>query len=220
MQTTTIAQNQALVNRLSQLQDAIQPATSALPPPPPRVATGTNLPTTPAEAARHSARAPLTRHPDWPASPPAHPTAQPDQAPAPSHRSASPPQSGPSDRHLSLPKFTGMANVDGYFTLFEAVASGITENEDAWTRYLITKLEGPAQQWLLGQGSTWKGWGYAELKQQLTKHFRGESSVHQRRLLSLRCTSGLMKFHEDFTSAAAAALPIMGERWVREVYLD
>ena len=43
--------------------------------------------------------------------------------------------------------------------------------------------------------------------------------MHQRKLLALKCGSDLVKFHDEFTTAAAAALPIMGERWVREHYL-
>lgn len=222
MQTAQNAQTEAIADRLTKLQQAVLPATTTLPPPPPRIATGNHLPATPAPVTRHSARAAaapadeLTRHPDWPASPHPNPAAHPTPTPAPSHRSASPPQGATNDRHLQLPKFTGMANVDGYFSLFEAVAKGITTDRECWVRYLVSKLEGPAQQWLLGQGSSWEAWGYDELKRELTKHFRGESSVHQRRLLSLRCTGSLMKFHEEFTSAAAAALPIMGAAWVKE----
>ena len=51
------------------------------------------------------------------------------------------------------------------------------------------------------------------------KHFKGESTVYQRKLLSLKCTSDLAKFQEEFTAAAAAAMPTMGEAWVKEQYL-
>ena len=71
----------------------------------------------------------------------------------------------------------------------------------------------------MGQGDKWMGLGYAEMKALLLKHFRGESTVHQRKLLSLKCTGDLAKFQEEFTSAAAAALPVMGEAWVKEQYL-
>ena len=57
------------------------------------------------------------------------------------------------------------------------------------------------------------------MKAQLTKHFKGESTVHQRKLLSLKCTGDLAKFQEEFTAAAAAAMPVMGEPWVKEQYL-
>ena len=44
--------------------------------------------------------------------------------------------------------------------------------------------------------------------------------MHRRKLLSLRCVGGLTKFHTEYTAAAAAAMPIMGEEWVKEQYLD
>ena len=99
---------------------------------------------------------------------------------------APPPQRAPfpsNDRNIHLPKFNGRANVDGYFAMFERLIAGLTLDEENQARYLISKLEGPAQQWLLGQGDKWTTWTYSELKAELTKHFRGESTVHQRKLL-------------------------------------
>lgn len=100
------------------------------------------------------------------------------------------------------------------------MVKGITTDQEAWARYLSARLEGPAQLWLLGQGADWEAWGYSDLKRELTRHFRGEQSVYRRKLLSLRCNTGLPKFHLEFTAAAAAAMPVMGEEWVKEQYLD
>ena len=98
------------------------------------------------------------------------------------------------DRNIHLPKFTGKTNVEGYFAVFERLHAGISTDEETKARHLISKLEGAAQQWLLGQGSAWVNWGYTELKAALVKHFKGESTVYQRKLLSLKCTSDLAKF--------------------------
>ena len=104
--------------------------------------------------------------------------------------------------------------------MFEKLIAGLTVDDDSKVRYLVSKLEGAAQQWLLGQGDKWASWSYSELRAQLTRHFKGESSVYQRKLLSLKCTQDLAKFHDEFTAAAAAAMPTMGEAWVREQYLS
>ena len=70
----------------------------------------------------------------------------------------------PNDRNIHLPKFTGKSNVDGYFAMFERLVPGLTGDEESRARYLISKLDGAAQQWLLGRGDDWVHWGYAELK--------------------------------------------------------
>ncbi len=69
---------------------------------------------------------------------------------------------------------------------------------------------------MFGQGNSWASWSYAELRAQLIKHFKGETAAQQRKLLGLKCTQDLAKFHEEFTAAAAAATPTMGEAWVKE----
>ena len=175
--------------------------------------------------------APLPRHPDWDQSCPpsvAHVRtlgARPGQdglatptstfatlkpSPAPLHAN---------DRNIHLPKFNGKANVDGFFAVFEMLTAGLTLDEASKARYLVSKLDGPAQAWLFGQGDTWLQWTYGELKAQLVQHFRGESTTHQRKLLSLTCGSDLQKFNEEFTAASAAATPVMGAAWVKEQYL-
>ena len=54
------------------------------------------------------------------------------------------------DRNLNLPKFNGKANVDGFFAVFEMVVSGLTDDDATKARYLVSRLEGAAQQWLFG----------------------------------------------------------------------
>ena len=66
--------------------------------------------------------------------------------------------------------------MDGFFAVFEMVVSGLTDDDATKARYLVSRLEGAAQQWLFGQGRA--SWGYDELKQELRKHFKGESRTY------------------------------------------
>ena len=59
----------------------------------------------------------------------------------------------------------------GYLALFEELAQGMTQDRVLWKRYLVGRLDGAAQAWLLGQGLSWTGWDYEQLKQELLNHF-------------------------------------------------
>ena len=97
---------------------------------------------------------------------------------------------------------------------------GMTEDRTLWKKYLVGRLDGAAQAWLLGQGVAWTNWTYDELKAQLLAHFQGETTIYERKLQNLRCTGDLVKFNEEFSLLAAAAMPSMGASWVKNVYLS
>ena len=125
-----------------------------------------------------------------------------------------------SSRHLNIPAFKGNTNARGYFKLFQQLAAGVTTDREEWKRMLCGKLEGAALSWLLGQEEDWEMWTYEEIKEKLLLHFQGESTIHERKLMNLRCGSDLVKFNEDFALLAAAATPGMGSKWVKSVYLQ
>lgn len=78
------------------------------------------------------------------------------------------------DRNVTLPEFDGTSGITGYLRLFEELAGGLTSDPDCLRRYLLSKLQGAARAWLLSHGDTWGTWDYAELKERLRTHFKGE----------------------------------------------
>lgn len=146
-----------------------------------------------------------------------------------SNRAASPHQVGSYkqsgnasvQKNLKVPKFTGTECVKGFFRKFETLTRQMGASEEEKKALLVSKLEGAADHWLLGQKEDWDTWSYETLKKKMVDYFGEESRTNARKLKACKQgNQGVAAYSDKFKEIAAAATGDLTELSIKDMFLD
>lgn len=87
---------------------------------------------------------------------------------------------------MELPKYDGDECIIGYLEVFDELCDEMDYSESTRKANLVSKLEGSARAWLMGQGKTWRRWSLGEMKEAMVTYFGEENRMHARKLQNFK----------------------------------